>query len=357
MSILQSGNTYTVKNLTGTYEKLPVGNYILKFDPTTGKYYLNQKETFKLPNKIYGDHSIIERWLYSWRVNSSKNLGILLTGIKGSGKTITAQKFCVEANLPVIIINETAYGSEFIDFLTSPELGECIVFIDEFEKIYNRHDERQYDLLSLMDGNYSTKLIFLLTVNEEHINEYLINRLNRIKYRKAYRDLEPAVIEEVIEDLLENKEHKDSIYEFFERVNICTFDLLTNLIKEMNLFKEDAITCGFHLNLRGEEKRYGVFEIRNGVEHPCHFVYWAPTSTTMEISRKTLDYLWAEEPKLDGDSLKDLSASNVEKSWSVLLEIEECVLTSTDGIVRIKHIASGLEFKLVEQKQKYSLVF
>ena len=67
--------------------------------------------------------------------------------------------------LPVVIINELYHGSDFVDFITSPKLGECVVFLDEFEKIYSKQ-EFQHELLSIMDGNYATKLIFLLTVNE-----------------------------------------------------------------------------------------------------------------------------------------------------------------------------------------------
>jgi hypothetical protein len=79
--------------------------------------------------------------------------------------------------------------------------------------------------------------------------------------------LEFDIIEEVIDDMLINKDHKESIYTFFEKVNMRTFDLLTNLIKEMNLFGEDAIDCGRHLNLKPEEKYYNVTEIFEGKEY------------------------------------------------------------------------------------------
>jgi len=217
MSIIQSGHRFTLTDVSATHNKLPVGNYMLKRDPRSGEFYLVQKEAFVMPTKVYGDHSIVDRWLKSWKHNSSKNLGILLAGLKGTGKTITSQKFCMESNMPVILVGEPFEGTEFVDFLTDPKLGECIIFIDEFEKVYNR--DNQYDMLSLMDGNFSTKLVFLLTVNEERISDYLINRLNRIKYRKSYGDLEFDIIEEVIDDMLINKDHKESIYTFFETLN------------------------------------------------------------------------------------------------------------------------------------------
>ena len=135
MSVIQSGTKYSFANITDTFTTLPKGNYLLKFDPREG-YFLERKDAFILPKKIYGDQSIIKRWMTSWKTNSSKNLGILLAGVKGSGKTITAQKFCMDSDLPVIIINEVFQGSDFIDFITSPKLGECIIFLDEFEKMF-----------------------------------------------------------------------------------------------------------------------------------------------------------------------------------------------------------------------------
>ena len=306
MSIIQSGHRLTFTDVDATYDKLPAGNYMLKRDPRSGEFYLVQKEDFVMPKKVYGDHSIVDRWLKSWKHNSNKNLGILLTGLKGTGKTITAQKFCMDSNMPVIIVGEPFDGSEFVDFLTNPKLGECIIFIDEFEKVYNR--DNQYDMLSLMDGNYTTRLVFLLTVNEERINEYLVNRLNRIKYRKAYGDLEFDLVDEVIDDMLINKEHRESIHLFFEKVNMRTFDLLTNLIKEMNLFGEDAIACGRHLNLKAEAKYYNVVEIFDGQEFECYPTNWIPGSS-LEISRKNVDHVELTRPEKKSKKLgKSISA-------------------------------------------------
>jgi hypothetical protein len=289
MVIIKNGEKLQFANIQGSFKGLPKGNYMLKFDPREG-YYLIEKENFKLPSKVYGDYSIVDRWLKSYKHNSEKNMGIILSGYKGSGKTITAQKFCIDSELPVIIINDAFEGPDFVDFISNPLLGQSIIFIDEFEKVYSR-DTNQSDLLSLMDGNFPTKLIFLLTVNEFSINEYLINRLNRVKYRKDYLDLGDDIVNEVIDDLLINKDHRESVFDFFAKVNMCTFDLLVNLIKEMNLFGEDAIECGKHLNLKSEYKYYEVFEIINGNEYPCVGAHTSPAASIFEIERRDVKYV------------------------------------------------------------------
>ena len=343
MSFIENGKTLTLHDITATHDNLPKGVYILKFDDKIG-YYLAKKEDFSIPDKIYGDQSIIDRWLKSLEVNTSKNLGILLTGLKGSGKTITAQKFCNDSNLPVILINNDFSGPEFLDFMSNPELGKCIIFIDEYEKIYAKVD-KQFDLLSLMDGTFQTTLVFLMTVNNYKINEYLVNRLGRIKYVKQYSDLDFDTINEVIDDCLENKKHRESIFEFFELVNIRTFDILINLIKEMNLFKEDALVCGHHLNLRCEPRTYNVVEIVNGVEYSCWNTTMAPNSEYVSFERKNIDYV---PPKSKGEIV----------SWEVELKMDECVVEKIGEMSRIiKHPIQGVfKFKEVVWGD-YSLVF
>ena len=374
-SIIQIGSTYSVKELTATHDKLPLGVYLTQFNDSTGEYYLVAKEQFKLPSKIYGNHDIVNRWLKSWKHNSEKNLGILLSGTKGTGKTITAQKFCIESQMPVIIVNSPhggGYAKGFNNFISNPVFANSIVFIDEFEKVYNERDS-QGELLGLLDGAFMTKLIFLLTVNENQLNEYLNNRLNRIKYHKSYEDLEPEVVEEVIEDLLINKEHKDSIYKFFDKINICTFDLLVNVIKEMNLFNEDAIACGMHLNLSVQEKTYAVYELFNGGEYKCNNLRISPGSLSSDnchfyIHRMDTNYI--EDAKKDtigfGKSSKVRSVNENDgfpepsfdkyAGWELSLNQTDCDIIRNGKMIIITHKPSGLKFRL-EELPNYSLVF
>jgi len=255
MYLIQSGSKLSIADIQASYQKLPTGNYLLKVDQY-GRFFLETKEPFKLPSKLYGDHSITERWKKAFNA-STKNLGILLSGLKGSGKTITAQKLCIELGKPVIMVTESYGGPEFLDFLTSPLLGECVIFIDEFEKIFSDTD-RSKDLLSLMDGSYPTRLLFLLTVNEDKINPYLNNRLSRIKYYKKYESLDDSIVQEVVDDLLIYPEHREDTISVIDRLPFVSFDLLTNIIKEVNLFNEKASVLVKDLNIIYEAKNYSV---------------------------------------------------------------------------------------------------
>ena len=274
MSVLiQNNNVFTLSDMTGSHEKLPVGNYSLHYDERSASYYLKEQAAFKMPSKLYGDFGFTDRWLTSYIHNSEKNLGIMLSGLKGTGKTVAAQLFAINSGLPVIFITSEEYGPDFEAFLSNPVFANSIIFIDEFEKVY-RDEEKSNSLLTLMDGMYHTKLIFLLTANDYgRINNRLKNRLNRIKYHKIYDKLDEQTIIDVIGDLLTRPELKPSVLNFVDQFELLTMDILTSVIKEVNLFNEDAITCAKYLNLIEEPEYYNIAVVYNGEEIKCDGKY------------------------------------------------------------------------------------
>ncbi len=295
--VVENGTRFDVREKGVVHETLPAAIYSIEYDDNRGIFYLIKKDNkFNLPPKLYGDHSIVDRWIKSFKHNTGKNLGILLSGLKGTGKTITAEKFCNDLGRPVIIFSKAWSGSKFLDFITNPMFYNSVLFIDEFEKIYNTNNNEgaQDFILSLMDGIYNTKFVFLLTVNKNKISEFLINRLGRIKYCKTYDSLPQDVIDEVVNDLLEDKSFAQSITTFQNEYNICTFDILVNLIKEMNFFKEDAMECVKHLMLVPELATWGVNQIINDEPFYCGTIREATIGRSEMLSfRRTTEILKA----------------------------------------------------------------
>ena len=95
----------------------------------------------------------------------------------------------------------------------------------------------------------------------EQKSSYMKNRLGRIKYHKEYNTLSEDVIDDIIEDMLINKEHKQSIKDVFSELSIVSIDILVNIINDMNLFNESAFDVVKHLNLQSESKYYDITEI------------------------------------------------------------------------------------------------
>ncbi len=296
--LLQNNDHFNFAEITDSYSKLPVGNYLLCFNETSGQYYLKKQEAFSIPSKIYGDYSYIKRWKTSFET-TEKNLGVLLSGYKGSGKTLIARKFCADMNVPVIFITQSFKGPAFEDFITNPLLKNSIILIDEFEKVYSNdsYEEYQESLLSIMDGIYNTHLLFLLTVNDvKDVNDKLKNRLGRVKYNKAFFSLPEDVISEVIEDLLEDATKKESILNVLEYIPTISFDILTNIIKDMNLFNEPAEEVVKHLNLVKEETYFDGIVKYEGKIYPIY-----PSNTTLPDGKYEIYYMRESDTSVTED--------------------------------------------------------
>lgn len=269
--IIQNNTTFKFVETTDSFERLPVGNYLLKYSELNG-FFLERKEDFTLPKKLYGDFSFIKRWKTAFE-NTTKNVGILLSGYKGTGKTITAELFCQLMEVPVIFITSPYSGPEFESFITSPLLNGSIIFIDEYEKHYNYSNENENVLLSIMDGMYNTHLIFLLTVNDYfQVTDKLKNRLGRIKYSKLYASLDESVIKDIIADKLKDKKYEAELLSAIEFIPSLSIDILVELINDINLFDESAKECLKHLNLVGESSYYEVTAICDDKRFSCESV-------------------------------------------------------------------------------------
>jgi hypothetical protein len=223
-------------------EVLPSKNYILNYDKDKGVYLLKGAAPFKIPTKIYGGDYIKSKakdYIKTFKT-LNRDLGILLRGVKGTGKTLLAKSICLEADLPVIMISEGFVGSDFLTFLSSIDCP-CIIFIDEFEKLYgvDQHTlkDSQDSLLSLMDGSISSgNKIFILTANDGNLASSLLGRPGRIRYDESFDSITEEVKEEVIQDLLKDKSKKEELERIISHLPVLNLDSLVSLLEEINLF-------------------------------------------------------------------------------------------------------------------------
>lgn len=247
--ILKSGNMYTIAEIEATYNKLPIGVYNLGLN--NRGFYLTRASDFSVPEKIYGDLSPVDRWLKTYN-DKKRNVGVLLSGLKGGGKTITAKLLAIKAEKPIITISQPFSGQEFIDFITDPILGDCVIFLDEFEKVYrqgNKDEDGDDSLLSLLDGPYETHHLFIFTVNQTRINSNLINRPSRILYSRTYEGLSENDVIEIANDKLKDKKFMDDLVRTSHKIFQLSFDILISIIDEINRFNEPASKCIEYMNL------------------------------------------------------------------------------------------------------------
>lgn len=262
MNWLIRNNNYYLNTGAVSSENLPLGTYMLKYDDREG-LYLEKTTDFELPKKIYGDTSIVDRWLKGYH-HYSRNTGILLNGIKGSGKTLLAKKCAIDAHLPIIIIPQPYSDDEFIAFMTNKALGDCVIMIDEFEKIYTDMYKSGPAILSILDGVGNTHHLFILTSNSFNVEDTLINRPSRIRYYTQFNSLDQSIVNEVIDDLLEDKFQVEGLLNILSNIGIVTYDILISIITEMNLHGESAKEVSKYLNITNEDVRTVVFEVWKG---------------------------------------------------------------------------------------------
>lgn len=259
--IIENANELRFADFNNTYSKIPLGTYSLKYDAIRNEFYLIKVSEMKITGKIYGNNdAFINRVLKTYRITLD-SIGVLLKGIKGAGKTITAKMLANASQLPIIIINED-YSSEaniFKDFLNGIR-DEVVVYIDEFDKIYGNYNDQQV-FLDILDGAISSKKLFILTSNSEYINEFMTNRLKRIRYCKSYENLEDDIINEVIQDSLVNKTEENirGIKDVINSIGIKTLDILISLIEEMNIHNFSAFEAIKDLNVINEKVQYNFY--------------------------------------------------------------------------------------------------
>lgn len=223
-------------NSASAFTTLPPAVYSLMYSDMGGYYLTMDKERFKSPEKVFGNVSnrvshVIKR--YDSQTNS---LGVLLTGNKGSGKslfTTLVSNSMIERGFPVIVINDSYSGQDMNEFLN--KIGECVIIFDEFAKTYDRQEQNK--LLTLFNGIMSSKRIVLVTENDKHcLNDYIINRPGRFMYHFKYEKLEEEVVNEYCDYKGVPEKIKKQIHLLRNRSAEFSMDTLVAIVSEYQMF-------------------------------------------------------------------------------------------------------------------------
>ena len=189
---------------------------------------------FVFPYKVYQlESEFIDHVLKTYE-NTTGNLGILLNGTKGTGKTVTAKILANRLNLPIIVLKSMGDQNQaMIEYISSLN-SDCVLFMDEFEKNFKENDST---ILQIMDGVYNSnhRKIFLLTTNEMTINENLVGRPSRIRYVKHFGNLSMETINEYLDDALTCAEARTDIVNYIDTLTISTIDILKTIVNEVNI--------------------------------------------------------------------------------------------------------------------------
>lgn len=230
------------------YSVLPQGIYTVTVQKNMNgfEYYFTPQKDFHIPDYVVSDLAFIER-VRNVYIKSGKQLGILLHGLSGMGKSMLAKQLCMEmvtkCQMPVIIFdfNSAEHIADILKQVNQPS----VIFLDEFEKMFANDDvhskpyQEQNELLSILDGTNVSKHIFLFTANEKtEISPHMFNRPSRIRYCINYTAIPRNVIIQIIDNNVEEQEKREFLYGLTNVVKTLTYDVLFELINEV-LYTEE----------------------------------------------------------------------------------------------------------------------
>ncbi|QBJ03664.1 ATPase [Lactobacillus phage 3-521] len=279
MKIIKHGNIYDLFSDSDieTYNKYPVGTYQVVL--TRQGYELVGTEDLKCKEeKVYGSETEkLDKVLKAYK-DSNRSLGVMMTGKKGTGKTLFVQLLSdkvMELGLPVLLVSKATPG--LADFLKTIHQEVMVVF-DEFEKTFptgsdSDHEDEddnkptQNDLLGLLDGTSSQKMLFIFTANYEgKINNLLINRPGRIYYHFVFDNPEKDEVERYMDDKVPSEYH-DEVKKLlsYTMLHSFTFDELRAIASEL--------ACGYSLKETLQDLNIYAPSLEDGIALVATFAY------------------------------------------------------------------------------------
>lgn len=213
--------------------------YNLKWDRYNGMSYFEEDGSLSLPSKVYttkSDDIFIKHVNTYFQKTSKLSTGVMLSGIKGTGKTVMAKVIAKNSNLPIIVVDEEYPTGRINDFFRKFETPVTIIF-DEVDKHWDTED-----LLGWLDGvqTNAKKLVLFTCNNEDRVNDYLKDRCSRVRYIRHFEANDNArFLREILRDkgIAEDK-IKDTYTFIVNNFGLLSIDNILSFIDEKLLFPE-----------------------------------------------------------------------------------------------------------------------
>lgn len=201
--------------------------------------FLEEDGGLNLPKKLYNtpeDERFINRVNTYFNNTDKLTTGVLLSGIKGTGKTVMAKMIARNSNLPVIVVDENFPTRRINDFFCKFTHPVAVIF-DEIDKHWDTED-----LLGWLDGvQINAKKLVLFTCNDdERVSFYLKNRCSRIRYVRHFEANSNArFLKEILADRGITEDKIEETYDFIiNNFELLSIDNIISFIDEKIMFSE-----------------------------------------------------------------------------------------------------------------------
>lgn len=272
MKIIETENTIRIygDDLV-VKEKLDPGYYSIGFNKLAG-FFLEKKEPLLIGESVvYGKHTAKADKVIRRFKDKEGNLGVILSGQKGIGKSLCARIICNrtvdELRMPVILLDTNVDGVH--NFISSIK-QDIAVFADEFEKTYQKCNDdnncTQEKLLSMFDGTaVSFRRLYIITCNDIYdLSNLLLNRPGRFHFHFRFKAPDKDEIVYYMKDKLDPAYYNeiDNVLNFAVKVplnydclraiaiELNTGETFSDIIDDLNIKNIDTIdyNCKFYLS-------------------------------------------------------------------------------------------------------------
>jgi len=238
---IKKDNTIIPKIIGSDYNLEPGKIYTLTSEGFPGQLFLKLSDiSLAIPKKIFSlkkDEIFKNRILTYFNNTDKKTVGVMLAGIKGTGKTLFAKTIALESGLPIIIVDGNVPAGKLSNYFDKIKQTPMCLLFDEVEKKWDTED-----MLTFLDGlSDNSKKLILLTCNKlNKVSEYMQDRCSRIRYLRKYSDTENI---ELIDQILEYNNIKgndaiDLAFYIKNYIKLLSVDNICSFIEEYVLFKD-----------------------------------------------------------------------------------------------------------------------
>lgn len=253
---IKSGNKIYTKP-SGTDYTLESGvTYNLKYDDWEGIMFLELANNISLPSNYFysdTDKNFVDKVLNYFNTTVKNTTGVMLKGLKGSGKSMLAKKIAIESNLPIIVVDPSFPARRLNEFFNKFSQNVVILF-DELEKNKKYWDSDK--LLSFLDGISATckKLVIFTCNNDDDVCEFIKDRCSRVRYSRTFDAMsEESVLGLCNREIADEGEARaacafimktfktisfDNVLSFIEEVKTDSHSTYEDLMKDLNIYKK-----------------------------------------------------------------------------------------------------------------------
>lgn len=239
MKVVESSNRmFLYGDDMKAYDTIPAGTYDICFADRVG-FFLSRRADMTVAEKVYGVQGTkVDKVINSFK-SFGRNLGVILSGDKGIGKSLTAKMIAgaaIKEGYPVLLASRFISGiAEFIESIDQ----EVMILFDEFDKTFKSSGDNnpQDTMLSLFDGTTTGKKLFVVTCNKLNgLNDYLVNRPGRFHYHFRFDYPDADAIRTYLHDKLDEKYYDQiqAVVDFAAKIDL-NYDCLRAISFELNL--------------------------------------------------------------------------------------------------------------------------